>query len=156
MSCLAALKSKILYSMERGKGDSLLRKIDWTGECMYACLELLLRRQRGDSNYYTINEWMNWRSSSGWSSVCLRASLLTALGGEPWPQGWKALPWCYASNCYPLIACKGRRKKQRIIALPLIKQNAENKFFSLVSHVWNESQNRIGNPVIVLRVIPHL
>jgi hypothetical protein len=53
MSCLAALKSKILYFMEEGKGPSLLKKkkIDWTGECMHACLELLLRRQRGDSNY---------------------------------------------------------------------------------------------------------
>lgn len=36
-----------------GREGSLSSKkiIDWTGECMHACLELLLRRQSGDSNY---------------------------------------------------------------------------------------------------------
>lgn len=46
-----SFKKQNLYFMEGGKGPSLPRKIDRTGECMHACLELLLRRQRGDGNY---------------------------------------------------------------------------------------------------------
>ena len=50
-----------------GREGSLSSKkiIDWTGECMHACLELLLRRQSGDSNY--LKKKKEWKEGLAWA-----------------------------------------------------------------------------------------
>lgn len=64
MSCLAALKAKFCISWRKEGSLSSKKIIDWTGECMHACLICFSEDKVVTSQL--LKKRMKGRSSSGW------------------------------------------------------------------------------------------